>query len=343
MNGRVSFREGIGLQPRALAASRPIVEAALAAADLTPMRQGTIALVGIGASLYAATAGAAQWRAQGRRAFALTGTDLYEAEVDAADSYVALSASGRSVEPAKAMELRPDRFRLGIAKAVEVPLRQVVSVLIGTGTGPDSGPNTTSYVGSLQAVGLLAEHVGRPTGFDWTGLPDQVERVLADTRAAVARATALLAGRFSLDCVGAGTAYGTAGYAALLIREAVRVAAQNWDTLNFLHGPMEPNDPRSGVILFGDGREVKLAQDLAGFGIASVLITSRTDAEDKANLVVIPMPKLGNGLAEAILYAIPAQLLTAELAEAAGLPTCVFRYRQTNTKLAEPASAASPG
>ncbi len=121
------------------------------------------------------------------------------------------------------------------------------------------------------------------------------------------------------------------GYAALLIREAVRVAAQGWDTLNFLHGPMEPNDPRSGVILFGDGREVTLAQDLAGFGIPSVLVTARQDLADANNLVVIPVP--GTGLPGAILQAIPAQLLIADLAEAAGLPVCNFRYRQTDTKL----------
>jgi hypothetical protein len=55
--------------------------------------------------------------------------------------------------------------------------------------------------------------------------------------------------------------------------------------------------------------------------------------EDKANLTAIPVPRLGNALAEAILEAIPVQLLVADLAEAAGLPKCEFRYRQTDTKL----------
>jgi len=130
-----------------------------------------------------------------------------------------------------------------------------------------------------------------------------------------------------------GFAFGTAGYAALLVREAVRVSAQHWDTLNFLHGPMEPNDRRTGVVLFGSGREVKLAHDLAGFGIAAVLITDRADAVEVENLVVIHVPALSPGLANAILEALPAQLLVAALMEAAGLPECNLRYRQSDTKL----------
>jgi glucosamine--fructose-6-phosphate aminotransferase (isomerizing) len=98
---------------------------------------------------------------------------------------------------------------------------------------------------------------------------------------------------------------------------------------------MESNDPRTGVLLFGDGREVKLAEDLAGFGIPTVLVTG-VDVGEKANLVTIAVPRLGSALAEAILEAIPVQLLVADLADAAGLPKCEFRYRQTDTKLTTP-------
>ena len=45
----------------------------------------------------------------------------------------------------------------------------------------------------------------------------------------------------------------------------------------------------------------------------------------------------GNTLA--IVEAVPAQILIAELAEAAGLPKTIFRYRQNDTKLAEGAPA----
>jgi glucosamine--fructose-6-phosphate aminotransferase (isomerizing) len=96
---------------------------------------------------------------------------------------------------------------------------------------------------------------------------------------------------------------------------------------------LEPNDRDTGVILFGDGREVKLAQDLAAFGIPSVLVTGKTDIADTENLVVIQVPSFAVGIGDAILQAIPAQLLIATLSEELGLPVCEFRYRQTDTKL----------
>jgi glutamine---fructose-6-phosphate transaminase (isomerizing) len=336
MSDRVKYREGISLQPQSLQSGLTAIPARLAALDLAPLKTGTVALVGIGASLYAAIAGAAHMRRHGIRAYALAATDLYDPSVDAADAYIALSASGRSVEPAKAMELRPHAATFGIAKTARTPLAGVVRAMIPTESGTDSSPNTTSYLGSLLALGLLTDRVGRtPSDTDWKRLPELVADLLEHCRDKVARAASLLAGPVSLDCVGDGAAFGIAGYISLLVREAARVAAQPWDTLNFLHGPMEPNDRRTGVVLFGRGREVALAKDLAGFGIPAVLITDRADVAETANLVVIRVPSSSPGLADAILQTLPAQLLVAELMEAAGLPECKFRYRQTDTKLPE--------
>jgi glucosamine--fructose-6-phosphate aminotransferase (isomerizing) len=95
---------------------------------------------------------------------------------------------------------------------------------------------------------------------------------------------------------------------------------------------MEPNDGSTGVLLFGDGREVTLAQDLAGFGIPSVLVTTRSDIADADNLVVISVPDFGSQIGNAVLQALPVQLFIATLSEEAGLPVCNFRYRQTDTK-----------
>ncbi|WP_337268449.1 SIS domain-containing protein [Oryzifoliimicrobium ureilyticus] len=332
MNDREPYRTAIGLQPAALQSCIDAVTKRLETLDVQPIHDGPVVLAGIGASLYAAVVAAAQMRSQGLRAFALAGTDLYDPEIDAGNAYIAFSASGRSEEPARAMELRPLAHTYGIAKSDGTPISRVVKQMIATHSGADSGPNTTSYLGSLMTAALLADKAGTPSGADWHLLPKLVEQVLEETRPAADRAARLLSGKKSIDCVGAGCAYGTAGYASLLIREAARIAAQDWDTLNFLHGPMEPNDADSGVLLFGDGREVKLAADLADFGIPSVIITTRQDIEEKPNLVVIPVPRFSTSIGEAILQAIPAQLLIATLSEEAGLPVCNFRYRQTDTK-----------
>ncbi len=71
---------------------------------------------------------------------------------------------------------------------------------------------------------------------------------------------------------------------------------------------------------------------LAGFGIPSVLVTSKTDIADADNLVVITVPTFSSQIGTAILQALPAQLLIATLSEELGLPVCNFRYRQTDTK-----------
>src|SRR5690606_25393309 len=149
---RVPYRDAIDLEPQALRNALRTTGSSLEAIDPAALRTGTIGLVGIGASLYAAIAGAAQFRAQGRRAIALAGGELYDASVDAADTYVAISASGRSVEPARAAALRPPATTFGIAQAADTPLRASVGQMIGTGSGVDSGPNTTSYMGSLLAL-----------------------------------------------------------------------------------------------------------------------------------------------------------------------------------------------
>lgn len=334
MPDRVPYREGISLQPTALRAGLDALPAQLDSADLTPLVNGTIALVGIGASLYAAMAGAAHLRQHGRRAFALAATDLCEPSVDAADAYVALSASGRSVEPVKAMEVRPDAPSFGIASRAGTPLARVVRTSLSTESGLDGSPNTTSYTGSLLALGLLADRIApAPSVMEWARLPGLVAELLESLRPQVARAAALLRGRVAIDCVASGAASGAAGYASLLLREAVRVAAQPWDTLNFLHGPMEPNDARSGVILYGGAREAQVAQDLAGFGIPVAMITEGSTVADSVNLVVLRTPAVSPGLPETIVQAVPTQLLVGDMMEAAGLPKCDFRYRRSDTKL----------
>jgi glucosamine--fructose-6-phosphate aminotransferase (isomerizing) len=334
MPEKVSYRDVLALQPSALETCRRAVDTRLESVDLSPLKAGPVVLAGIGASLYAAHAAAAQMRSQGLAAFALAAAELYDPAIDTGGAYIAFSASGRSVEPAKAMELRPNAPTYGIAKAGDTPLAKVVRQMIPSESGIDSGPNTTSFLGSLLTAALIADKAGTPSGADWAALPARMQALLDTIQPQADKAAKLFTGTRAIDCVGTGPAYGIAGYAALLIREAARIPAQSWDTLNFLHGPMEPNDGESGVILFGSGREVQLARDLAGFGIRTLLITGRSDVGEAKNLVVIEVPAFSAGIGDAILQAIPAQLFIATLSEEAGLPVCEFRYRQTDTKLA---------
>jgi glucosamine--fructose-6-phosphate aminotransferase (isomerizing) len=241
----------------------------------------------------------------------------------------------------EAVRLRPQVPSCSISKETDNPLAEVVRSAVPIRSGEDGSPSTTSYTATLQAVGLLADRLVRTQSSTvWATLPALVQQTLTAVAQPAQQAADLLAGRVAIDFVGAGAALGTAGEASLLVREAVRVPAAAHDTLHYLHGPMEPLDAHTGLVVFGDGRECKLAGDVAGFGCPTILITHRTDVAAGGNLTVIIVPATGNGLADAILHILPAQLIVAGLADAAGLTGVGFRYRQTDTKL--PASAPRP-
>jgi fructoselysine-6-P-deglycase FrlB-like protein len=330
---RIGYRNAVARQPESLRDGLAIVTKALDAIDLTAFAGKTIGFAGIGASYQAAMAGAVFLRSRGIRAFPYCPTDLYGSLDSAADAFVALSASGQSVEIGDVMRLRPDLPRISISRGTDNPLAAITKTVIPAGSGSDNGASSTGYTGMLLAIGLLCDRLlgGLPT-IDWSKLPQAVAETLAGS-AKLAAAAEMLANRASIDLVGAGAGFATAGEAAMLIREAVRVPAATWDTLNYLHGPMESQDARTGLIVFGDGREVKIAQDMAGFGIASVLITGRTDVGPAQNLVVVPVPRLEHEIADAIIQIVAAQMIVGEMQDAAGLTNITFRYRQTDTKL----------
>ena len=211
------------------------------------------------------------------------------------------------------------------------PLATLTGAVLATDSGADNGASSTGYTGTLLTLGMLFDRLSG-NSFDWATLPPAVATVLSGAQQAAGQASRLLRGRTSIDIVGAGVSFANAGEAAMLIREAVRVPASGWDTLNYLHGPMESQDAATGLVAIGDGREVKIAQDVAGFGCPSVLVTRRTDVAPADRLVVISIPALGNAIADAILEIIAIQLV-GDKQDAAGLTDITFRYRQTDTKL----------
>jgi glucosamine--fructose-6-phosphate aminotransferase (isomerizing) len=64
-----------------------------------------------------------------------------------------------------------------------------------------------------------------------------------------------------------------------------------------------------------------------------VLVTGRSDIAASKGLAVVHVPPFGSPVADAILQILPAQLLVADMADAAGLTDMAFRYRQTDTKV----------
>ena len=271
---RIGFRDAVARQPESLEAVRLTVAEALDTLDVSGFQGNSIGFAGIGASYQAALAGAAFLRAMGRRAHAYCSTDLYETADSGADAFVALSASGQSREIADAMRLRSKLPRIAICRGTDNPLAEIAGAAIGYNSGADNGASSTGYTGMLLAIGLLGDCIlGQGPRADWARLPASIESLLASAAGAAKQASDLLANRAAIDLIGSGAGLATAGEAAILLREAVRAPAAGWDTLNYLHGPMESQDEKTGLIAFGNEREVQIARDVAAFGCPSVLIS----------------------------------------------------------------------
>ncbi|WP_457092053.1 SIS domain-containing protein [Microvirga sp. P5_D2] len=329
----MNFRESIDLQPERLASSRLAVAEALREINTTPLKNGSIGFVGIGASLYASITGASEFRSRGLRAYAFSPMDLLEQPSGLADSFIALSASGRSVETVDAMQGAQGSL-YAISKDAENALASVVHGVITTRSGLEASPSAPSFTTTLQAIGMLADHLTEQSTAAWERLPDAASNVLISASGAVEGCVDAFSHAASIDFIGEHQLLGTACEGALLAREAARLPASGFDLRNFLHGPMEALDERMGLVVHGSDREIKLAQDAAAFGCPTLLVSDRNDVPNAANLIVLHVPSVGNRLADSILQLIAVQLLVARLSAARGLADAKFRYRQSDTKIA---------
>lgn len=329
---KIDFRSAIAQQPEMLEDARVHVAQAVAQAleGMPPPRAPL--LTGIGASHYAALAALPYWHSLGIPAQCVSSGELYGADPRIADLVIAVSASGRSVEPVTVLDRLASVRSVGVACERKNPLTPHVDTIVASQCSVDSSPNTASFLGTLQVLGMLAEAISG-IGGHWEDLEQALNFVLKTSSASIEQATTALKGKRVIDCVGNGTEYGVAGYGALLLREFARLPAQSWATHNFLHGPMESNDETTAAIVFGDGREVELARDMAGFGITTLLLTARTDLASVPGFYPIPLPETEHPVVRAMAASMAIQLLVVGVAQDHGFSSCVFRYRQNDTKL----------
>ena len=260
--------------------------------------------------------------------------DLYDTADSGAEAFVALSASGQSCEIAAVMRLRDGRPRLAICRGADNPLADITGRVIATESGADNGASSTGYTGMLQTIGLLVDRNRRPFG-DGLGRAARTRRWGCSPSRPNTRRRRRRVSRTAPPSTSSALAPASRppGEAAMLIREAVRIPAAGWDTLNYLHGPMESQDRTTGLIVLGEGREVKIATDVAGFGCPTVLVTSRPGLAAIDTLSVIDVPRAENIVIDAIVKIVAVQRVVGEMQDAAGLTDTTFRYRQTDTKL----------
>jgi glutamine---fructose-6-phosphate transaminase (isomerizing) len=327
----MGYLEDILAQPENLARSHETFTEALRDADLSAFEAGPLVLAGMGSSYFAAMPASCALRAAGRPAFALSATELLEpgAELLGA-AYVGISQSGKSAETVEGFS-RVSAPRLALTNTGSGPLSELADVALPIGSTEDAAIAILTYTATLSAAGALADSLGAPLDFDWNQLPDLVAGVLEGSAAAADDAAERFDGMEVLDFVGRGSSLASAAEGALLTREAVRIPAAYMDTLQYLHGPLEVAEPGRGCVLFGSGREVQLAGDLASYG-ASVLLVTGASVDSTENLRVVRIPGVPDVL-KPILEILPVQLLTHHVSKARGLAADGFRHEQEDTKL----------
>ncbi|WP_167131092.1 SIS domain-containing protein [Paramicrobacterium chengjingii] len=337
---RINYDRAVRDQPVNLERAHRSVLRALDSAPIEPWAPGdTVAVVAMGASSHSAHALVFALVAAGIRAFPLTASDasFYAHGSQPADHYVIVSESGRSPEPIEAARHFTRGRRIGITNVADSPLAEVVDVVLPLGNFDDAGVYTIGYSATLLAYALLC---GRACDRSAEGLPEVPNRVAAGLEefdAPAHRMAEKLRDTRTVDFVGQGMSLAAASEGALMFREALAIPAAAFDTYQYLHGPMEPLRAGSGLIIFGDGRELTLVDSVLDAGVQTCLITAASTSDlprpTHENLEVIRLPDGVNGFVRSILEGLVSQLIVGHHAAVSGRVPGEFTYRQADTKL----------
>jgi len=251
-----------------------------------------------------------------------------------ADAYVLVSQSGSSTEVLAALEELDGAPTYAVGAHADAPVARQAGCWLPLGPLEDSAVSTLGYTATVQALGLLAEAIlDEQRDPSWERIPELAHATLERHDAAAAELGAALAQAHALDAVGGGAGIASAGEAALLGREALRLPAMGTETRQYLHGPLEAVDERFACILFGGERELELSRALAGYGARVCTVSERSPAHEEQGIFAFRVPAVAE-TASPILQILPVQLAVAHAAALRGLAIDSLRRQQADTKVA---------
>ncbi len=338
------FKDTLWAQPETLAIAYQSILQSLNAVSLPQWQRGeTVAAIAMGASSHSAHALTAALSLAGIRAINLTASDLVNAPTgfQPADHYVIVSESGRSPEAVNAARHFTTGRRIGITAFPAAAISESIDFAVDLGGFPDSRVYVVGYSATLMAYSLLLERVGLSSVASAVGkMPELVRQALADYQNVAITIAKKLQTITSIDCVGQGFSYASATESALVFREAVRLPATGFDTYQYLHGPMQSGKKSTGLLVFGDGRELPMIKTQEEAGVEVILVTAASEqaiaevvGTGKENVTVVRIPSGVNGFARAILEVVLVQLIADASADISGNIIEDYIYRQTDTKL----------
>lgn len=325
------YIEAIRSQGENLRSSYAAVSAATAGLDLEPWRRGRCAVAGMGASFNAALAAVPLQQRDFIDTIAMLASDLFDPALWATvSSTIAVSQSGRSRETIACTQGRSEPC-LAITDDPESPLARHASVHVPLGLLEDSPVRTLGYTATLQALNLVGNLLASQRRTDWLSISRAADKEVPAAEEFAEKVAAAVSSCSSVDLVAGRLAFGTVAQGALLFREACRMPSCYYSTYQYLHGPLEPAENNSVVILCGAEREVQLARYLREAGATVVLITT-ADVDEGGKLFVHRIPDLGED-AGPVLEIISLQCITWLVAQARGLTVESLRHSQPDTKM----------
>ncbi|MCU1578036.1 MAG: hypothetical protein JWP19_240 [Rhodoglobus sp.] len=288
-------------------------------------------IVGIGASLAAASAPVWSLRSRGIHSWRLGSGDHPLPFPSSVHPIIGVSQSGKSTETIAVLSSIEPALRYVVVNSDPSPMSELSEHVLSLGNIPDSYASTIGYTATITGLGMIADSwAGGEIDDGWQELPGLFRWTEETVGARATELAATFDGVTTADFVGAGPSVGSAEAGALLFREVSRIHAAGMSTRQYLHGSME--SAGDGVhVLFGDGRELEVARTLSEAGHRVILISGET-VDEATNLQTVRLPRVAPSQ-RAILEALVMQILVGEVAKRHSVEIEEFVFHNADTKV----------
>jgi glucosamine--fructose-6-phosphate aminotransferase (isomerizing) len=245
---------------------------------------------------------------------------------------IAITQSGETADTLSAMEeaARKGAKLIAICNAEGTQATRLAEGCIYLRAGPEIGvASTKTFVSSLEALYLLAAHIGFQRGFlshddlgealkELARLPDLLGSLISDQAPYISLAE-LYHGKSHFLYLGRGVNYPVALEGALKLKEISYIHAEGSPAGEMKHGPIALIDEKMPVVAIvpEDGLRDKMLNNISEVKTrgGTVIAVATEGDEDIANLVdhVLYIPKI-SPLLTPILSSVPMQLLAYHIA-----------------------------
>lgn len=288
---------------------------AFADVPLVALARPTWRLVGMGSSRFAALDAAARLRSAGRDA----ATEIASASGGSPGGrdvlVIAISASGATPEVVDAAQRhRWSSFVLGLTARSASPLAVAVDAVVPLAAGrvERSGVATLTYRATVAALAALGDRAGQGVTQRLANAAPALAMLLDGRDWWLTRAADVLDAGRPVHVLADGARLGAAEQAALMLREAPRIAATAYETGDWLHVglyTMQPGDPV--LLLAGSLADDEAVETIRRRG--GVVVSVGPDGPRSDVHVQLPPAALMDPLVRALVEPAVAELLAQEL------------------------------